>query len=494
MTKKSKRSMWMLVLVASVVACTIPAGAVIEVRFTLADMFRDSQTVLVGTVAAVRPEVNLLEVKVTQAAKGTAPGETIRVQIVQPAEVLKAAVVGQPLVLFSQKAAPQMATVHVADTWLLANPVPAAKVPTWRVAVPFTDKETFPGRTVALAAAVREIQAGKPGLLDKVENDGFRGGVKELAKLTIPKPLSLQAVDLNGDKKPDLVIGTAEGCRVFLAGADGGYQDATKAWAPPGVTAGGYMAFGDVNGDGKPDCLLNNSILLNTGSGFAATKVTLAAPGKVRPLAAALMDVTGDGKPDALLLAASGELCVSENPGTADGEWKAQPARSLWKDAEAPVAAMFGDWGDNAKPHVMVVWPNKVVRYPVDAAGGPPTDLEGLTGTPLTKYAKEGLKNVLGTVLDINGDGRPDLLLFADGLGLMVVNRGFGAFLVNPKAGVALVTGPQGKVPFTLTATTPWAAADVDGDKFDDLLILAEDGTLYEVKNAPRGGAPAAGK
>jgi hypothetical protein len=79
------------------------------------------------------------------------------------------------------------------------------------------------------------------------------------------------------------------------------------------------------------------------------------------------------------------------------------------------------------------------------------------------------------------------MFLFADGLGLMVINRGFGAFMVNAKAGVPLVAGPQNKVPFTLTATTPWAAADVDGDHFDDLLILAEDGTLYEVKNTPRG-------
>jgi hypothetical protein len=293
-------------------------------------------------------------------------------------------------------------------------------------------------------------------------------------------------VDLNGDKKPDLVIGTAEGGRVFLAGADGGYQDATKAWAPWGG-ASGYSAFGDVNGDGKIDALQNNSLYLNTGSGFAATKVTLSAPGKVRPLAAALMDVTGDGKPDALLLAASGELCVSENPGTADGEWKAQPPRALWKDAEAPITAAFGDWGDTGKPHVIAIWPNKVVRYALDAAGGPPTDFEGLTGTALTKYAKEGLKNVLATVLDINGDGRPDLFLFADGLGLMVINRGFGAFMVNPKAGLPLVSSPQAKVPFALTATTPWAAADVDGDRFDDLLILAEDGTLYEVKNTPKG-------
>jgi hypothetical protein len=498
------RSMWMFVLVASIVAYAVPAGAVVEVQFPLSKMIGDSETVVVGTITAIRPEVNLLEVKPDLAAKGTSPGELVRVQIVKPAEVLQAAAVGRPLVLFVQAPkgkAPAAAVVHVADTWLMAEAVTTAKVPTYRVGMAYQGKGTFPGRTVALAAAMREMQAGKPGLLEKVVNDGFHGEIKELAKLGVAKPLSLQVVDLNGDKKPDLVIGTAEGFRAFLATADGSYKDATKEWALPGATAGACLAFGDVNGDGKPDCLLNNSILLNTGTGFAATKATVATPGKVRPLAAALMDVTGDGKADALVLSAGGELSISENPGTTDGEWKSAPARALWKDAEAPVTAVFGDWGDTGKPHVMVIWPSKVVRYALDAAGpggpqagGGPADFEGLTGTALTKYAKDGLKNVLATALDINGDGRQDLFLFADGLGLMMINRGFGAYLVNAKAGVPLVSGPQNKVPFTLTAATPWAAADVDGDHFDDLLILAEDGTLYLVKNTPRGGAAPAGK
>ena len=100
MTRQSMRSMWMLVVLASVVACTVPAGAVIELQFTLADMIRDSQTVLVGTIAAIRPEVNLLEVKPDLAAKGTtSPARSSTVQIMNH-EVLLQAAVGQPLVLF----------------------------------------------------------------------------------------------------------------------------------------------------------------------------------------------------------------------------------------------------------------------------------------------------------------------------------------------------------------------------------------------------------
>lgn len=40
-----------------------------------------------------------------------------------------------------------------------------------------------------------------------------------------------------------------------------------------------------------------------------------------------------------------------------------------------------------------------------------------------------------------------------------------------------------------LTPRTPWTAADLHNDGFDDPIVLTQDGTPYEVNNKPYGAA-----
>jgi hypothetical protein len=95
----------------------------------------------------------------------------------------------------------------------------------------------------------------------------------------------------------------------------------------------------------------------------------------------------------------------------------------------------------------------------------------------------EGLKNVVAAALEYNGDRRPDFLLVAEGGSLLLVNRGFGAFLAAGDAGAALVSTAERPVPFKLSPATPIARADMHGDGIDDLLVIAEDGRLFEADN-----------
>jgi hypothetical protein len=212
--------------------------------------------------------------------------------------------------------------------------------------------------------------------------------------------------------------------------------------------------------------------------------VKLELPAKGKPLAAALLDVTGDKKADALLLSNSGELRVFENSGSLDKPWTARPAKTLWAEGEAPAYAAFGDFGDTGKIHVMAALSSGIVRYALDADGGAPANFMRLTGVDISKNdkLKGGLKNILAVAMHADDDKRLDFFTVCDGATVLLVNRGLGTYFLDETALEHLKPKPD--APLTLSPSTPMARADLKGKGIDDLLVLAEDGTLYEIDNS----------
>lgn len=479
----TRRSLLAAAVLAGLALAGIPsAQAVIKVEFPVSKMYDTSQAVIIGTVAAANPDNRVVDVTVTGAAKGDAGGDRLRIQIVNPPELIKQAAPGSPLVLFvAKERGGAMALLHLADTWLMANRVPGSDPPAWRVVQPHDAKQSFPGRTAALVRLVEAIKAGRPAMLNHFDPEVFRGGVRQLAALGVAKPTFLVAADLSGDKKPDLVVGTADGARLFLA-AGAAFEDATAARGLAGA-AGSCAAAADADGDGHVDLLLGRTLWMNDGQKF--TQASAALGDGPPPAAVALADVTGDAKPDAVLLLANGQVLTFENPGGPDKPWRPLPAKTLWQDAAVPVAAEFGDWGDDGRPCLLVVRAGAVTRYALDADGPTPADFERLTGTPFTEGHKAHLgrlEKVAAVRVDSNGDRRPDFLLVAE-TGMLLVNRGFGAFFANAEAGQTLVSHESYQVPFDPLPPTRWAAADLHGDGLPDLVVLTEDGRLFEVGN-----------
>jgi len=234
---------------------------------------------------------------------------------------------------------------------------------------------------------------------------------------------SVAVADLNGDGKPDIVVGNNPGLiGVLLGNGDGTFARAQS------YSSGGYytdsVAIADLNGDGKPDLIVNNGcvsfsdcskgsigILLGNGNGTFQAAITYS-PSGFFPGPVVTADVNNDGRPDILVT-----VCTAQANGACE---------------RAGVAVLLGN-GDGTfrKPFLQDV-------------GFPSGSL---------------------TVADVNGDGKPDLVIItcvfspscSGGVGVLLGN-GDGTFQQASYFSVATGAGSV-------------VAADVNGDGKLDLVI-----------------------
>ena len=475
-----------LVFGAVLLVWCAPVAGVIRVDVPLPRIFADSKAVVIGTVTGVNPDKRVVEVRVDETLKGEGPGERIRVQIVSPAELVKQVGPDKPLVVFvGDVDGKPMAVIHLADTWLLAELIPKTDPLAWRVTQAYDAGGSFKGKTGELVRLVKDIKAGKPVAPDLAQPEAFQGGTRELARLNVKPTFSL-AVDLNGDKKLDLVVGTASGVRLFLAAADG-YGDATEPWGLAGA-GGNHGASGDINGDGRPDLLLGKALWLNDGGKFAQLGVGLDLPPESDWLAVALADATGSKRADVVVLLKSGTLITFANPNAVDKAW-AKASRELWKGGEAPSAAAFStDWDASGELCALVVREKGITRYACGHKAGPPAEFLRLTGQPLAacKWLGGRLARLVATVpVDCDGNGKLDYLLITETSGLTLLNRGEGTFTADSKVHAAFHPDAAKPLPFNVTpatALTPGQVQDANKPR-QNLLILTDDGRLFEMGN-----------
>jgi hypothetical protein len=138
-------------------------------------------------------------------------------------------------------------------------------------------------------------------------------------------PVLVAVADVNGDGKPDLVVLNSDcgtSCKgsvhgvvgVLLGNGDGTFQTAMSY--DSGVVDPVSVAVADVNGDGKPDIVMTTVggaagsvwVLLGNGDGTFQTAVTYGTGGYLAG-GVAVADVNGDGKPDIVVA----NQCVSVN-------------------------------------------------------------------------------------------------------------------------------------------------------------------------------------
>jgi hypothetical protein len=239
---------------------------------------------------------------------------------------------------------------------------------------------------------------------------------------------SVAVADLNGDHHPDIVVTTyyatnantndyAHGSvGVLLGNGDGTFQQVVNYYSGGGQTYA--VAIADLNRDGKPDLVVANGgalgVLLGNGDG-KFQYATSYATGAIGGSSVVIVDVNGDGKADAL---------VSEkypNPG-----------------APAAVGVVLGN-GDGTFL-APVIFPSGVYSENTNLA------------------------------VDVNGDGKLDLVIAGQGVGCAGCVGGVNVLLGNSDG---TFQPPVSYGNGTTNPTYSAAVADVNGDGKPDIVAAS---------------------
>ncbi|MDB5978482.1 MAG: repeat-containing protein, partial [Nevskia sp.] len=301
-----------------------------------------------------------------------------------------------------------------------------------------------------------------------------------------PLPSAIAYADFNGDGRPDLVTNGNNGLvEISLNNTPAGSATASFAAPQPVLHASfitGY-ATADINGDGKPDLVVDTVgggpvyVLLNTTAPGAATVsfgAPLSLPTLNAPISVIATDLNGDGKPDlALPLVDNAAVLVWINTTPAGSGTASFAPPQTFAVEEGPESLRAIDVnGDGRLDLVSANQSQGTVSVLLN------TTAPGAT-TPSFAAAQSfpaGVAPYWISSADLNGDGKPDLVVSENGVDKVVVLLNATA----PGSATAAFTAHQD---FTTGGSVAFGVevADVNHDGRADLLVTNMDTSTVSV-------------
>lgn len=257
--------------------------------------------------------------------------------------------------------------------------------------------------------------------------------------------------DLNGDGKPDLIAGSGDGTlNLFLNQGQNASAysdqplpeglltpDAFSTGQPVRDTSGGALhvsgyaapALADLNGDGEPDLIVGDKegrmwLAWNKGKGIYGPlqPLTDAAQGRAIGTAAAggytaprIADYDGDGTPDLIMGSGSGSVYACRGLAVGDGNSiRFEEAKLLFKHTARFTAPAVRDMNGDGRPDLLIGSENGDVQVyfrQADSSYANQGPVNGQTANQIGTNALVGGHHSVPLWADLNHDGKDDLVV-----------------------------------------------------------------------------------
>jgi len=305
-------------------------------------------------------------------------------------------------------------------------------------------------------------------------------------------PQAVSAADLNGDGKPDLIVGNCSDNTVAVFMNTTVQGSTTASFADPvelqGANGPCAMTVVDVNGDGLPDIVTADlgdnavAVFLNTTPQGASVPSFAAAQSFAvgsSPWSIVAADINGDGKLDiAVVNLDDSTMSVLINTTAAGDTTPSFLSQQVFPGGNGPQAIAAGDLNGDGKPDMAVAGYGDTLAYVLINTT--------VTGSSIASFATAqtfdyGSSTYSVSIADVNGDGTPDIVIADAATGgayVWVNSTPTGSSSVSVVDGQELNPHDGG---WAIAVTT----ADMNGDGMPEILLVnAGNGEVNVLLNA----------